>query len=199
MVYFNSRKLCFTSRHKHDDRQAAIHYTSTPDQSSFDDFVQSEDETVCWVSDNPGLQFSQFCRLFHYVEAAGGLVGSPDDHLLFIWRNNRWDLPKGVIHQGELPEEAAIREVREECGLKSVRIGVKLPSTFHVYQTKEHGWVLKKTHWFKMTASRNQKLKPQHEEGITMVKWKSCKRLNHVKNNTYGNIKDLLTSCAYPA
>ena len=29
----------------------------------------------------------------------------------------RWQLPKGIVDEGETPEEAAIREVREEAGI----------------------------------------------------------------------------------
>jgi 8-oxo-dGTP pyrophosphatase MutT (NUDIX family) len=34
----------------------------------------------------------------------------------------RWQLPKGLIDQGETPEEAALREVREEAGIQTVPI-----------------------------------------------------------------------------
>ena len=30
-----------------------------------------------------------------------------------------WGLPKGLVEQGEKPEEAAVREVREESGLEA--------------------------------------------------------------------------------
>ena len=48
---------------------------------------------------------------------AGGLVINKDSKVLFIYRKNKWDLPKGKLDEGENLEEAAIREVVEETGL----------------------------------------------------------------------------------
>ncbi len=31
----------------------------------------------------------------------------------------RWQLPKGIIDRGETPEDAALREVREEAGIET--------------------------------------------------------------------------------
>jgi 8-oxo-dGTP diphosphatase len=36
--------------------------------------------------------------------------------LILVGENNRWQLPKGLI-EGQTPEEAALREVREEAGI----------------------------------------------------------------------------------
>lgn len=33
--------------------------------------------------------------------------------------SRRWQLPKGIIDEGETPEQAAIREVREEAGIEA--------------------------------------------------------------------------------
>lgn len=33
--------------------------------------------------------------------------------------SGRWQLPKGLIDEGETPEQAAVREVREEAGLET--------------------------------------------------------------------------------
>ena len=40
--------------------------------------------------------------------------------LCHVTGQNHWDLPKGGIDHGETPLDAAIRETREECGLRLV-------------------------------------------------------------------------------
>ena len=48
-----------------------------------------------------------FLKKFPIIEAAGGLVQRDDGKFLFIFRNNKWDLPKGGIEKKELTIEAA--------------------------------------------------------------------------------------------
>ena len=50
--------------------------------------------------------------------SAGGLVVRGDEVLLIATAGGRrWQLPKGHLEEGELPAEAAVREVREETGV----------------------------------------------------------------------------------
>lgn len=50
--------------------------------------------------------------------SAGGLVVRGDEVLLIATAGGRrWQLPKGHLEPGELPAEAAVREVREETGV----------------------------------------------------------------------------------
>lgn len=39
--------------------------------------------------------------------------------IISVRPSGRWQLPKGIIDEGELPEEAAVREVREEAGIET--------------------------------------------------------------------------------
>ena len=71
------------------------------------------------------------------VEAAGGLVFNKDGGILMIFRNGKWDLPKGKLEIGESVEECAIREVQEECGVSGLIIENKIKDTYHTYILEE--------------------------------------------------------------
>jgi 8-oxo-dGTP pyrophosphatase MutT (NUDIX family) len=56
--------------------------------------------------------------------SAGGVVyrsshGQTAVILIAVGRQNRWQLPKGLVEEGEKPETAAVREAREEGGVTS--------------------------------------------------------------------------------
>lgn len=125
------------------------------------------------------------------IEAAGGLVTNEKDEYLFIYRNDKWDLPKGKIEKDETVKDAAVREVEEECGIKINSLGKKLCKTYHVYLSRGEV-VLKKTHWFKMDCKGFFKLKPQLEEGITDVRWFEAHHVEPIIANTFPSIMDVL-------
>lgn len=114
--------------------------------------------------------WSAFTNQFKVVEAAGGLVRHTTNRYLFIERNGMLDLPKGHVERGETPEEGALREVAEECGISGHTIIEALPSTYHTYVA--HGREeLKRTYWFLMRYDGELVGSPQQEEGITKVNW----------------------------
>lgn len=52
-------------------------------------------------------------------ESAGGVVLNAAGEVLVVnQKNDSWSLPKGHIEPGEKPLEAAIREIREESGIR---------------------------------------------------------------------------------
>jgi 8-oxo-dGTP pyrophosphatase MutT (NUDIX family) len=130
---------------------------------------------------------------FTVISAAGGLVINKKNKMLFIYRNGKWDLPKGKIEAGEKEKKAAVREVEEECGISSPKINDHIITTYHIYTHKKQ-FVLKESIWYNMYYTGKEKLVPQKEEGITKVKWIGKKGLKKVLKNTYPSIKDVLKS-----
>ena len=131
--------------------------------------------------------FDDFRSNFKTLNAAGGVVFN-NNNILFIYKNNKWDLPKGKQDKKETIENTAIREVKEETGLEDVFIKSFLDKTFHVYFDKT--WILKTTYWFSMN-SKYKKARPQESEGIKKVKWIAKEKINNISANTYLNIKCL--------
>lgn len=133
-----------------------------------------------------------FFQCFQKVEAGGGVVVAPSGKVLFILRLGHWDLPKGKIDPGEDPPTAALREVREETGIQTLRLGDPLPTTYHTYKSASGKRMLKVTFWFKMFA-KEQPLLPQTEEDITEAVWEFPEAiLSQGDVPVYRNIRELL-------
>lgn len=135
--------------------------------------------------------WKKFRACFKEITAAGGIVFNSKGELLLIHRLGYWDLPKGKLEKNESIEQAAKREVEEECGISGLEIVSTLPATYHVYFYKGER-VLKQTHWFKMSYKGDETLIPQLEEAIDEVLWLSKKDLDKVLANTYESLKELL-------
>jgi 8-oxo-dGTP pyrophosphatase MutT (NUDIX family) len=135
---------------------------------------------------------SNFFHLFTNIDAAGGLVKNERGERLFIFRLGKWDLPKGKLSGKETPEQAAIREVKEETGLQELQIKGPLPSTYHIY-TRKGKQILKQTYWFEMEATSTQSLIPQTAEDITEVRWFRNEQLDMILENTYNSLKEIVT------
>ena len=121
-------------------------------------------------------------------KAGGGLVYNANGDVLFIFRNGKWDLPKGGIEKGEEIDFTALREVEEETGVSKLVITKKLQKTYHVF--KRNGrYKLKITHWFEMKTNFTGKLVGQTEEGIEKVEWLNPKQVREALANSYQNIQ----------
>ncbi len=148
-------------------------------------------EKYILIAEDPKQLFRRIRQSCELIKAAGGLVKSAKGNYLFIYRNKRWDLPKGKTEKGERMKEAAVREVEEECGVKIQRNDGKICRTYHVYPLNNK-LVLKKTNWYAMTVKGETKLVPQKEEGITKAVWLDDTSLGPVFKNTYPSIVQVL-------
>ena len=121
-------------------------------------------------------------------KAGGGLVYNKNGEVLFIFRNGKWDLPKGGTNKGEEIEDTAMREVKEETGVNGLSISKKLQKTSHIF--KRNGvYKLKITHWFEMHSTYDGIPIGQAEEGIEKVEWKNPEQIKEALKNSYENIK----------
>lgn len=155
-------------------------------------FLDSDAAKIIFYFNDLKLLFESLKSQTKYIEAAGGLVYNPKNQLLLIYRNNKWDLPKGKIEKRESPREAAVREVEEECGLLQNVLTITdiLPNTYHLYYHKNKLY-LKKTFWFKMTYNQQTELVPQLEEQITKAIWANLAEIMVAKENTHDSLLQL--------
>lgn len=140
------------------------------------------------IHKNKDKLLRKFFKKLPNVIAGGGKVYNANGDVLFIYRNDKWDLPKGKAEDGETIEVTAIREVEEETGVTGLEIVKPLQTTYHIF--KRHGvYKLKITYWFEMKTNFNGELQPQENEGITKVKWLNKKKIKKAMTNSYANIK----------
>jgi 8-oxo-dGTP pyrophosphatase MutT (NUDIX family) len=121
-------------------------------------------------------------------KAGGGLVYNKKGEVLFIFRNGKWDLPKGGIEKGEQIEDTAMREVEEETGVNGLSISHKLQKTYHVFR-RNGKYKLKITHWFEMQSDFEGTPQGQLDEGIDKVAWMNPEQIKEALKNSYENIK----------
>ena len=183
------------SNSKVDDFGEDYHVVKTFDEAFFSMFFidQKPGVNFFYFSDKPSDTLIEFSKNFRIIKAAGGIVRNKKNELLAIRRNGIWDLPKGKIESGEKIEEAAIREVEEECGISDLLIDEYFDTTFHVYPLKNKINAFKPTYWFAMATSFEGSLIPQLEEGITETKFLSKQEEIEVKEITYPSLKSLFS------
>ncbi|MCD0489464.1 NUDIX domain-containing protein [Pedobacter sp. MC2016-14] len=143
------------------------------------------------IAEDPKSILQKIKKQTFRIKAAGGLVQNSSGKFLFIFRNKRWDLPKGKVEKKEKMKEAALREVEEECGVKIKTNDEKICRTYHVYPL-DNKIVLKKTNWYSMTVKGSPKLVPQLEEGITKAVWLGKEELKPVLEDTFPLILEVL-------
>ncbi len=131
-----------------------------------------------------------FFKKFTLLKAAGGLVKNEDNEVLFIFRKGKWDFPKGHLEKNEKPDKGALREVKEETGLKKVKLLSPLVTTYHTYHEGTR-FILKETKWFLMEAPSSQTFIPQAYEDVTEIKWVKQSGIKEYLELSFASIRDV--------
>jgi 8-oxo-dGTP pyrophosphatase MutT (NUDIX family) len=101
------------------------------------------------------------------IEAAGGVVMRDDGQMLVVHRPryDDWSLPKGKLDPGETFEEAALREVWEETGVRA-RLVRELPSVEYSVRDRR-----KLVRYWLMSVDSDPGFAPNEE--VDSVRWLS--------------------------
>jgi len=191
-VFFNGKRIVLTTNIVDHDDETPFFYVKYTDQKKIVAALKSKKtKGIFLYHANEEKLWKHIKKYFPLVQAAGGLVQHRNGKVLFIFRNKKWDLPKGRIHKNEMIIDGAIREVMEETGVMDLIVKKNLPHTFHIF-SRNGNYKLKKTFWYLMTTSYDGILRPQLEEDIELAVWKSKKDIPKLMKNAYENIKVLL-------
>lgn len=170
-IYFLDKSLTFST--ECDSSEAVVLPASEENELSRAKVLKILETTnhLVQLSDDPAGAFRRFATEFTVVEAAGGVVVNRAGEWLMIYRNGRWDLPKGHVEADERYDSCAQREIAEETGVEA-EVLQPLCETWHAYFfPRTERWELKRTHWYLLRTLSDATLQPQVEEGIDRVAW----------------------------
>lgn len=200
-IYFDTTPLILADSPEH--IPATIHASATtytydelaPSQLKkiIGDLYAGNSKAVVIISGDGEALKKEVFACFENIEAAGGIVQNEQKDLLFIFRKERWDLPKGKMEAGEDAASCAEREITEETGIQPLQLIGPVGTTYHAYREKKKD-ILKTSHWFYFTTTNNEKGTPQTEEEITEVKWIATRDLKKPMKQSYETIKEILNT-----
>ncbi|WP_309120026.1 (deoxy)nucleoside triphosphate pyrophosphohydrolase [Paenibacillus sp.] len=109
------------------------------------------------------------------VEVVGAVIRDARGDVLCALRSDRmsmsglWEFPGGKIEPGEAPEDALIREIREELGVE-VEVGALIADHTHQYETV----VVRLITYFAAIARGDVLVAKEHER----LEWRSVEELS---------------------
>lgn len=109
------------------------------------------------------------------------------EYLLLHYNAGHWDFPKGHIEAGENKEQAALRELKEEAGLRTT-INPNFFYEFSYSFTKDGSTQADKTVYFFVGQASDNEVKLSHEhKGFEWLPFNQAS-----KKITYKNAQELL-------
>ncbi len=188
-IYYKNRTLIVSEKEIKNNYLTKVHFSDKNKIiNELEQFLHNEFyENINIFGKTEEAIFEFIKTRFEFIRAAGGIVKNNSNKFLYIERLGYFDFPKGKVEEFESEEQAALREVCEECGIKinDLILSSKLTATYHIYPHNS-AYALKETQWFNMKFTGNYNLKPQTEENISKVSWFELDELrSKFSKNTY--------------
>ena len=191
-IYIDNKHITFTDSLTGSATEGLIISNPRPEEITATNLLENLRKTKSITVLSPDYEkiFEHLRQKVGFVVAAGGVVHSSNGMTLMIFRNGRWDLPKGHLEKGETIGECALREVTEECGIRDLTLGRFLTETVHVY-TLNGQTIFKATSWFDMSCPADCMTTPQREEGIEKAEWLPEAKIREILPTSYQTIRDV--------
>jgi 8-oxo-dGTP pyrophosphatase MutT (NUDIX family) len=106
--------------------------------------------------------------------SAGGVVfraPQGEEPLFLLIRDSyrNWGFPKGHLESSEMPDAAALREVKEETGLEGLELCGEIETIDWFFRFR--GKLIHKVCHFYLMKTDSELTSPQRTEGITACRW----------------------------
>lgn len=195
-IYYKNKILILSEKEFHNIYTIKVKFENKFEiKNQIFKFLDCENsENINIYGEKPEIIIEYLKDFFVFILAAGGIVKNKNNEILYLQRLGYLDFPKGKVENNETVQQAAIREVSEECGIleKDLLIKSKLPNSYHIYPYKGK-FALKETQWFEMFFKENYELKPQIEEGITNIAWSKFDLIQtKFSTNSYPSLINLI-------
>ena len=190
-IFYRDKPIVITDTRSERKNVHYIEFKDFDHKKALRNLLTNSISTIRIIGKDKEKLFNKFLKLLPVITAAGGKVINSKGEILFIFRNNKWDLPKGKAEDNESLADTAIREVKEETGIEKLVITRPLETTYHIFK-KNNSYRLKITHWFEMKSTGDNQLIPQFEEGIIRAEWINRSEIDKIKKKCYANIRLLI-------
>ena len=121
-IFYKDKPIIISDNISDDKNIYNIKFKDFKVKTILKDFSEKKISSINLIVKNKKKGFRKFLKLFPNIVAAGGKVINSKNEILFIYRNNKWDLPKGKAERYENIAETALREVNEETGVTDLSI-----------------------------------------------------------------------------
>jgi len=88
-----------------------------------------------------------------YRNCAGGVVFYANQVFVFKNEKNEWVLPKGVIRNGELPWDVALRRVKVEAGINAEIVSSAGGTSYEFFSISRKQPVCNEISWYIMSSA----------------------------------------------
>src|SRR6201991_3728610 len=138
-IYINDKPLFLCDRMTpeisvyahHDDAVLIDEFSHPAVNSMIHEMRQEKVHAGIFIHSDLETLKKAFWKKFVIIQAGGGLVNNGKGQYLFMFRREKWDLPKGKLDPGETLEQCALREVEEETGVGNLELKKFLLQTLH--------------------------------------------------------------------